>query len=374
MVGEAAQGGVHALAHRRGVGDQVVLLDDLQVLQRHRGGYRVAAGGETVAEGAEAAALFGDGLVHGVVDQHRGDRLVGRGQLLGQHHDVRLDTEGLAAEHLAGAPEAADHFVGDHQDVVLAAHLLDLGPISARRHDDAAGAHQRLADEGGDGLRALGEDGLLQLGGQAVGELLLALARQRVAVVVRAADVQEARQRQAEAAVVGRQAGEAGAGHGDAVVGVGAGDELVLLRLAEGVVAEPHQLDHGVVGLGAGVGEEHLAHRHRRHLDQLLGQLDARPVRLVAEQVVERQGFELLLRGADQALVAEAQRGAPQPGHAFDVVLALLVEDVHAFAALDDQRTLLLMLAGVGVGMQLVLDVFFAERGSGLGHDALSMG
>ncbi|MCY1530296.1 hypothetical protein D9M68_654770 [compost metagenome] len=191
-------------------------------------------------------------------------------------------------------------------------------------------------------------------------------------IVVRAADMQEARQRQVEAALVAGQAGQAGAGHGDAVVAVDPADELLLGWFAEGVVQVPDHLDHGVVGFGAGVGEEHLAHRHRRHLDQFLGQLDARPVRLVAEQVIERQGAQLLLGGGDQALVAEAQRRAPQAGHGLDIALALVVIYIDAFAALDDQRADLLVQAGIGVGVQLVLDVFFRQRGNWLVHGTLS--
>jgi hypothetical protein len=182
--------------------------------------------------------------------------------------------------------------------------------------------------------------------------------------------MQEARQRHIEAALVGRQAGEAGAGHGDAVVAVLAADELLLQRLAARIVVVPDQLDHAVVGFRTGVGEEHLAHRHRRHFDQLLGQLDARPVRLVAEHMVEGQAAQLLLGRGDQALVAEAQRGAPQAGHGLQVLLALFVVDVNTFTARDHQRADLLMQARVGVGVQMVLAVFVGQR-AGMAHGHL---
>ena len=54
---------------------------------------------------------------------------------------------------------------------------LDLLEISLGRHDDAAGAHHRLGDEGGDGLGALAQDLRLEALGQPRGEVLLALAR-----------------------------------------------------------------------------------------------------------------------------------------------------------------------------------------------------
>ena len=48
-------------------------------------------------------------------------------------------------------------------------------------------------------------------------------------------------------------------------------------------VVVPYELDRGVVGLRARIGEEDLGHRRRRECDQPLGKLDARLVRLVAE-------------------------------------------------------------------------------------------
>ncbi len=123
---------------------------------------------------------------------------------------------------------------------------------------------------------------------------------------------------------------------------------------AERVVVVPDQLDDGVVGFGAGVGEEHLGHRHRRHLDQRLGQIDAGIVRLVREGVVERQLPHLPRGRFHQPLLAEAEGRAPQAGHALDIGLAAVVEDVHAFAALYHQRTHILMGLQVGVGVQIV--------------------
>ena len=57
---------------------------------------------------------------------------------------------------------------------------------------------------------------------QARGELLLALAGRAEAVVVRAVGMQDAGDRQIEVAMVVRQAGQAGGGHGDAVIALDA--------------------------------------------------------------------------------------------------------------------------------------------------------
>lgn len=47
------------------------------------------------------------------------------------------------------------------------ADLGDRREIARRRDDDAARAHHRLGDEGGDGLGALGLDQRVELGGEA---------------------------------------------------------------------------------------------------------------------------------------------------------------------------------------------------------------
>jgi hypothetical protein len=50
---------------------------------------------------------------------------------------------------------------------------------------------------------------------------------------------------------------------------------IFTLWLADRVVAIPDQLDEHIVGFGPRVGEIHLAHRHRRELDQARGQGNA---------------------------------------------------------------------------------------------------
>ena len=75
-------------------------------------------------------------------------------------------------------------------------------------------------------------------------------------------------------------------------------------------------------------------------------------------------------RGLDQLLVVVAERRAPQPGHAFDIGLAVGVVDVDALAALDHQRAGLAQRREIGVGMGQGLDVAdgeIAERRAWLG-------
>ena len=178
MIGEtAAQFGLHVRADRADMGADFHFVVDLQRLDRDGGGDRMAGVGEAVAEGADGMAFLGQRLEDEVVHHHGADRQVGRGQRLGADQDIRLDVQRLAAPVVAGAPEAADHLVGDQQHVVFAQHGLDLREVAARRQDHAAGAHDRFRPHRGDRVRALGQDHLLQFVGAAGGEFVLGSRR-----------------------------------------------------------------------------------------------------------------------------------------------------------------------------------------------------
>ena len=130
MIGEAGERCGEMVAERPARAlVQALGLDDAQVLERDRGRDRMAGIGEAVRP-----FLIGRGqrVADARAEQHRGDRHVAGRQALGHGHDVRLDAEALGAEPAAGAPEAADHLVGDQEHVVLAADALDLGPVARR--------------------------------------------------------------------------------------------------------------------------------------------------------------------------------------------------------------------------------------------------
>jgi len=251
----------------------------------------------------------------------------------------------------------------EHQHVVLAAHRLDLFEIGPGRHDNAARALHRLGEERGDGVGAFRLNQRIELIRESRREQLLALTRLRVAVGVRARRLEHAGNRHVEAALVDRKVRQARRGHGDAVVGAVAGDDLFLFRAAERVVVVPDNLDSGVDRFRAGAGEEHAAHRRGRDAQELLGELDRRRVRLGAEQVIERQFLDLALGRFGEAALAEAERRAPQARHRLDVTLALGVGDPHALAGDDRQRAVGLVLAEIGVGMQHAGLVGFRQGG-----------
>ena len=85
------------------------------------------------------------------------------------------------------------------------------------------------------------------------------------------------------------QAGEAGAGHGYAVVALGAADDLLFARTSERIVVIPDQLDYRVVGFRPRVHKKHFRHRNRRDAQELFGQFDTNIGRFMSERVVKRQ-------------------------------------------------------------------------------------
>src|SRR5580704_3622823 len=72
------------------------------------------------------------------------------GDAFSRDQDVGIDAVVLVSKHLAGASETRLDFVSDAQDSVLIENLLYFLEVIRRRHDNAAFAHHRLGDEGGD--------------------------------------------------------------------------------------------------------------------------------------------------------------------------------------------------------------------------------
>ena len=90
---------------------------------------------------------------------------------------------------------------------------------------------------------------------------------------------------------------------------------------------------------------------------------------LAGEEMRERELAHLRGGGLDQLLVAVAERGAPQPRHAFDVTFAFGVVDEDALASFQDERAGFAQRRELGVGMEEGLDVAdreIAERRHGL--------
>ena len=241
-------------------------------------------------------------------------------------------------------------------------HRLHALEVAIGRDDDAPCPHHRLGEEGADGVRPLALDQRLQLPDDPLDEGGLALAGLGVVVVARAGGVQDPGDRQVEVDVVGGQPGQAGRRDGDAVIAALAADDLLLVRLADGVVVVPDQLDRLVVGLRAGVGEQHLREPLRRDLQQRLGQLDGRLVRAAAEDLRIGQPLHLPRGGGHQPRLAEAEGRAPEARQPLQIAPSSVVVDVAAVARGDHERPHLLMPVEVRVGVDQGGDVPGGKR------------
>ena len=268
-------------------------------------------------------------------EDHGAHREVARRQGLGRDDRLRLEAERLAAPGGAGAAEAGDDLVRDERDAVPCEDRGDRLEVALGRGDHAAGAHDGLRDEDGDGASALAGDDVLELGGQAGGEGGLVLALPALAPEMGAGQVHEARQRQAEERVVGL-ARHRGADRGDAMIAVRAREDRAPLGRALGPGEEPQHLDQRVVRLGSGVGVEDAAPLERADLDQLLRQLHRAVGHAAEEGVVPGKARVLLLRRADQAGMVPAGDHVPEAGIGVEVAAAARVDDVGPLAMGQD--------------------------------------
>ena len=363
MISVAADRRLHSRPDAAHVTDDATLLVDLQRLEGDRGRHRMRGVGVAMPEDAELITLRKQDVVERVRQEIGRDRLVSGRECLGQRHDVGLEAEGLRAEHVAGAAEPTDHFVDDEQDVVFLQDRLDTIEVGGGRHDHPARPHHGLGEKCGDGVGIFAQDQLLQIASEPGRESFLALARLRTAVVMRAVSVQDARDRQIEILMRKGEAGETRGRDRHAVVCPLPRNDLLLARATQRVVDVPRELDGGVVGLGSGVREKRLAHARRRYADQPLGELGGDRRDFPRKAVIERQLAHLAVRGLGKPPLGKTERCAPQPGHPLEVAPALVVVDVNAFAARNNERSLLLHRSQVRRGVQVEGLVACGRRG-----------
>ncbi len=144
----------------------------------------------------------------------------------------------------------------------------------------------------------------------------------------------------------------------------------------DGVVVIPDELDLRVVGIGAGVAEEHAGRRERRHSHELVGQQDRRLMALAGKEMRKRQLLDLLVGRPRELVVAVTERRAPQPRHRFDVLLAMVVPDVHAFTARQHEGPAAMQRREIRIRMQDAREVERVEvvrHRSRLSHCVLSL-
>ena len=243
---------------------------------------------------------------------------------------MRADAKGLAAEPVAGAPEAGDHLIRDQQDAVFVADALNLGPVAVGRNDHATRALHRLADKGRNLVDAQFQDHLFQLAGaqqaEFVGRHVAAFG-----IPVRLSDMDDPADHPAMSMDRGHAA-QAAAAHGGAVVAVLAGDDHRLFRLALDVPVAAHETNVRVIGLGPRSGKEHMVQIARGQFGQLGGKGNGRDMRCLKEGVVIAQFFHLARGNFGQFLAPVADVDAPQARHAVDDPVTFAVGQPHALA------------------------------------------
>ena len=348
--------------------DDPLTLEDIKVREGDRARHRMPGIGVAVEE---LATLAHQDLRHPVGDHERAERLVTRGDGLGEGHEVRARAKVLAAEPATGATEPADDLIRGEQDAVAVDDALDLGPIGARRDDHPAGALHRFGDEGRDLVRADLED----LGLEFTRRLQTELVGIEVSAAfepVWLADVHDAGDGQAALRVHRLHAAERGTGYGAAVVAVPTADDHLTLRLTAQRPVTPHHAHQGVVGLAAGAREERMVELRRRQTGEPRRQLDRRRIGALEEAVVVRQ-FEHLSMGRLGEFAAPVAEGdAPQTGHPIEDAMAFGVMQPYPLGAGDHARTARGKRPMVGERMQVVRRVerLPCDRIVGVGHTA----
>ena len=308
-------------------------------------------------------------LGHALADHHAAQRQVTGGDPFGECHQIGLEAERLAAEPPASAAKTTDHFIGYQQHTIVATDTLHFRPIGRGRNDDAAGALDRLADEGRNVFGANFENFLLQPTrcAQTEGCRILGAAEP---VPVGRIDMYDTGDRKPTLGMHAGHATQACARHGAAVVAAPAADDRLALGLPEHVPVTAHHAHDSVVRFRAGTGEEHMVELRRGDFCQQTGQGQCRGIGRLEETVVVRQFLHLRRGRVDQLAASIADIHAPEARHAIEDFLSLGIPQPYAIGAGDDAGTEFMQRLGIREGMQVVpaIDRLPLRRGVSIGQ------
>eukprot|EP01022_Parablepharisma_sp_SALTPOND_P028594 TRINITY_DN71212_c0_g1_i1.p1 TRINITY_DN71212_c0_g1~~TRINITY_DN71212_c0_g1_i1.p1 ORF type:complete len:811 (-),score=318.58 TRINITY_DN71212_c0_g1_i1:764-3196(-) len=348
---------------------QATFLVQAQHFQRHGGAHRMGRIGLAMADHGGQRRAIGNAAIDALRHHHRAHGRITGGQALGHRHQVGLHVFVLAGKHGTGAAEAGDDFIHHEEDIEFVAGQLHGLEPALGRHDHATRALDGFAEEGryalGSQLGHLAAQ-CLHRGGDDGG-----IVGQFAAVGVGRGDVVLGRQRQVEVEVEVGQRRQSRAHRRGAVVAALQGDEMLLLRLADGVVIVRDVADGGIDRIRATQREIDMPQRGRADVHQLLGQQDGR---FAGEMEVAGgigQALHLLGGGADDALLAVAGVDAPQAGEGIQQFLVLVVGQVGTTAGLEDDGPQFFMLAEAGDGVDQVAAVE-GSQGRGLHRGGLA--
>ena len=242
----------------------------------------------------------------------------------------------IGPEHGAQTAESCDDLIGDEQDVMLAQHFLNRGPVAFGWRHDAASAQNRLADEGCNRIGPFLFDQRLKLGHQMGGELRLGHVGPRPAEVIGCLCVDDLRQGQVEFLVKQLKPGQRSRHQTRSMIPAPAADDLLLGGPSQDIIVVPDQLDVGFVGIGPGQPEIDLGHALWRAIKDHLGQGDAGFGPVTDIGVVIGQFARLIGDGLGDLLTSVSDVHAVKARERIQQPRAIAVGDVASLGCLDD--------------------------------------
>ena len=305
------------------VGEDVPLLEQLEVAQRHRRRQGVPAVGVPVIEGPVRQVRTKKGPVDTVARRGGGHGQVAAGEPLAEREQVGAQPALLRGEQRAGAPEPGGHLVGDQQHVVAPAGV-DQRPVRTRIGDQHP---RRPLHEGFDHDRRQRGTVLVDQGGGA-GEGIRGVVAGRPDHV----EAQRVEQVGAEAASTQGQRPD-----GVTVVGVTEGQVTGAAGDAEvGPVLEG-DLERLLHRRGAVRGEQQVRPVDGHHAGQRLGELDDHAV-AVAEQRRMGHPVELAAQRLVELRDPMAERRDPERRDGVEVAATVDVDQLTSLGRFDDDR------------------------------------
>ena len=267
-----------------------------------------------------------------LADDDATKRLVGAGHALGEGDHVGNDIEAFAASEVTQAAKGIDDFVGVQQDAVLVAQLAELLPVAIGRHNRAPAVLYWLRADHGNGFGALGQDHGFhcldagQVGcGAAFGDFVAAGVHDVAGAVP---------QHGLEVSFELWDARYGERSEGGAVIGPFPSDDLVPLSVALTQVVVASELDRGLDRFGTAADEEHFVQIAGSALGDHGCRFDSGWVR-EAPDWEEGQLLHLLHCRGSKIGPAVAHIGAEQPGKTVEVLVAVGIPDVTAFAPIN---------------------------------------
>ena len=294
--------------------------------------------GVAMTKGTGIGALLNHGVIHLAPNSRGTNGHIGRRQLLGKgHHVGRFNAHSRATEVIAGASKAGNYLIGPEHNIVLIKNCLHLRVIACGRHNNAAGAGNRLSDKGGDGIWAFTHNHVLEIADNAIDKFDFRFFTLLTAIIVRVIRAQYAQgiHWQIKVILCDRQSSERRSGHGHTMIGPLTGNNFTALWLADGFVVIAQQFDMGIVGITAGVAKGQHGILHRNHLRQFVGEIYGYLMSLTTKHMAKGELVHLLGGGIYELLIAITQGGAPEASQTLKIFITVFIPHITALTPFD---------------------------------------